>query len=871
MDPVAVVKEKKKGKEKPDKKDDKKQKKENVLAEFMKIRGMTKERAETLYGVGITSKDLLKKAIVDDLTKLKGFDEKSAVQILSEVKGKSEEEVLAESKKHRAEPEEEKEEKTDSPKKDEKDKRDKKGDKKRGKKTEEKSEEGGGGVSALEKWLMGDEEESIADWLKGDEAVEKEKKRKLPGPSAKTSEKTKDAGKEEIKTYTNNGSEDEGVESLRRWLMGDEDTSLEEWLMEEPEEEKVEEQEGGVPLLIQSADLESLKKEIEKLIGDIKEGKVKVADIVAENATLKATLAEEIRKREQMERDLENVKKSSVAVIKYIKAQQAKMAGKDAMKLQKMLEQQMKLKENLEMKLHETEKELKRLREELEKKIEELPPDVQELKKKEMELLEKERELSIKEKTLLQKEEALASGEELLLKEAGESFNGSGAAGGISPDVLAEKEEEWLRERERLLAEKAEVEKKLQEVLVEKKHLEEKLKHMGMDESAISKELALKEKELANKEKELALKEAEFEELKRSLALKEEEIRKLRETIAFKEEELLRREEDIMHREKLLEAERRKIEEAKRGLGSLELQEAQKRLEELKAKIAEKEREIKAKEKYLRAKEEELRLREQGIIEEEIEAREEDRLMEWKIEKVKTGVPRLDDLLMGGIPFGSNVALYGPPFVGKETLMNLFIAEGLKKGVPAIWVITDKTPSEIREEMSFVLSGYEEYEKMDLVRYVDTYSIGVGEEPNDPYTAYIEDISDYKKILEAVDKFAAEFKKKHKYYRLVFRSVSTVVAYLGATTTFKFLQPFTGRRKRDKAVALYAIEKGMHSETEIQSISHVMDGTIDFKVEQMKTYLAVQGICEVQSRAYIQYTHSKQSINIGSFTLDHIR
>ena len=67
--------------------------------------------------------------------------------------------------------------------------------------------------------------------------------------------------------------------------------------------------------------------------------------------------------------------------------------------------------------------------------------------------------------------------------------------------------------------------------------------------------------------------------------------------------------------------------------------------------------------------------------------------------------------LLGGIPFGTNVLIYGPPFTGKEVLVNSFVGEGLKMGIPAIWVITEKSPKEIREEMMYVLSGYEEYEK----------------------------------------------------------------------------------------------------------------------------------------------------------------
>jgi hypothetical protein len=80
-----------------------------------------------------------------------------------------------------------------------------------------------------------------------------------------------------------------------------------------------------------------------------------------------------------------------------------------------------------------------------------------------------------------------------------------------------------------------------------------------------------------------------------------------------------------------------------------------------------------------------------------------------------------------------------------------------------------------------------------------------------------------------------------------------------------------GRRKKDGAVALYVIEKGVHGDQEIQMIGSIMDGMFDFKLDQMKTFFSVQGIADVQSRSYIRYTFTKHSLNIGSFALDHIR
>ena len=246
-------------------------------------------------------------------------------------------------------------------------------------------------------------------------------------------------------------------------------------------------------------------------------------------------------------------------------------------------------------------------------------------------------------------------------------------------------------------------------------------------------------------------------------------------------------------------------------------------------------------------------------------------MAEIKMEKVKTGTTRLDDLLLGGMPFGTNVMIYGPPFTGKEVLVNAFVAEGLKMGIPAIWIITEKSPKEIRDEMMYLLSGYEEYEKKGLVRYIDTYSRSMGDDTEDEYTDFIESPTDYETIQKVVESVAKEFKESHDYYRLAFRSISTMIAYLDPNTAFRFLSPIAGRRKRDRAVAMYTIEKGVHGEQEIQMLGSLMDGMIEFKVENLNTFLAVRGISDVQSRAFIRYSATKQGVNIGSFSLDHIR
>jgi hypothetical protein len=137
---------------------------------------------------------------------------------------------------------------------------------------------------------------------------------------------------------------------------------------------------------------------------------------------------------------------------------------------------------------------------------------------------------------------------------------------------------------------------------------------------------------------------------------------------------------------------------------------------------------------------------------------------------------------------------------------------------------------------------------------------------------YIDQPTDTGAISDAVDSFAKELqKKRHEYYRLVFQTISTIMVRLDPGTTFKFLSPFCGKRKKDKAVCLYTLEQGMHSDSDISMIGSMMEGEFDFKAEHEKTFMLVKGITEVQSRDWIEYTGTKRGLNIKSFSLKLIK
>jgi KaiC/GvpD/RAD55 family RecA-like ATPase len=667
------------------------------------------------------------------------------------------------------------------------------------------------------------------------------------------------------------GGGDARDEALRKWLSG-EDTAFQDWLgvptssgarsasraaSDRLSDDKVRElREKALEVDGMRAELAAMRSTLNRELVNFRQGKFDPVKYIEETANLSKQVQTELAKRKELEQEIEHIKKGSIAVIKYVKSQQLK--GGTSPDMKKKLDQEEKAREALKGQLAELQSVNETLKKQVESGFAKMKPDQRDVKKREAEVAEHEALLRAKEERLatMRPEEGGAPNEELKRR---------------LEEELREKEQDYLAKEEQFKKRIIGLEGEVSKYKIDNKVRLEAQAYEGKTKTEIGGALTRKEQDILQRERTILLREQELQRLQDDLQVKDDEIRKVKEPLAYKEEELLRREEDLLYREKVIQAERRKVEEAKAQGASTEELDMKARLEELKGQINQKEEEVRTKEKYLTQKMEELRMREQGLITEDIEAREQELQIEVKQQKVKTGIPRLDDLMFGGIPFGINASVYGPAYVGKEVVVNLFMAEGLKKGVPVLWVLTDKGPADVRDEMSFVLQGYEEYEKLGLVRYIDAYSKSMGAEATDPNTTYIDEATDHQSILKAVESIATEWKKKYPTYRLAFRSVSTLIAYLDPTTTFKFLQPFVGRRKRDKAVAFYVIEKGMHEEQEIQMLGSLMDGSIEFKVEQLKSFLSIKGICDVQSRGWIRYTYTKSSVSVGSFSLDHIK
>lgn len=240
--------------------------------------------------------------------------------------------------------------------------------------------------------------------------------------------------------------------------------------------------------------------------------------------------------------------------------------------------------------------------------------------------------------------------------------------------------------------------------------------------------------------------------------------------------------------------------------------------------------------------------------------------------RVPTGIKRLDSLLGGGIPAGSAVMVYGPPFLGKETLARRYVLASLAAGLPAVYVLTNAATDEVRQDLLAADPGYQQAEDEHRARFVDTYSRGIGAADSFKDATYLDGALDLNGISLAVNKAQAAIMGKHEAHALVVDSVSTLIAYSNAQTAFRFLQTLIGRTRRVGATGLYLMDQGMHTDADVQMFKHLMSGTIELRESSGKTQVQVQGLGATSAPGWVDYRFDEKVFEItGSFAAGRIR
>ena len=140
-----------------------------------------------------------------------------------------------------------------------------------------------------------------------------------------------------------------------------------------------------------------------------------------------------------------------------------------------------------------------------------------------------------------------------------------------------------------------------------------------------------------------------------------------------------------------------------------------------------------------------------------------------KIEKVKTGIPGLDELLYGGIPKRNVVLLSGGPGTGKTIFGQQFLYYGLQHEEPGVLVALEEHPVQIRRHMAAFGWDVRRFEEEGMFAIVDAFTGGIGEAARrEKYV--VKSIDDVMEFLDVIKQALRDVKAQ----RVVIDSVSTL-------------------------------------------------------------------------------------------------
>ncbi|RLF50400.1 MAG: hypothetical protein DRN19_04605 [Thermoplasmata archaeon] len=572
----------------------------------------------------------------------------------------------------------------------------------------------------------------------------------------------------------------------------------------------------------QKKEMERLNSQLEEKEREILELKERLVSGSSEGGGAPPDLELRIKEISEMKNNLEDLKKKlDQKEIELIRKEEELLQREKKMSEGAATEEDRKVLEAMA----EREKELRKLEESLRSKQKEISTFMEGLQIKDERIKELENELRIKEEMLKLKDE--------------ESTTITGAS---SKDV-----------------------KELKEILEKEYQTKINMIEGNYKTKIDSLRSSIDQLKVRNEELEMMGDQLSAEKLR--VTLLERELKERMNEISFAEERLARRQELMLKERKELDERLKKLRESADGSTVVELNE----------ELANKQKQLRDIEKTLREKEEYLRNREQeldrvgtSLVDKEMQIEIMDESED--LARVRSGVRRFDDLTYGGFPFNSNFILFGPAYSGRRTFTNLFIAEGLKKGIPAIYIVTQNTPMEVKDSLRRVIPKVDVYEEKGLLKFIDLYSKSMGITDEYPNTIYVEKPTDLDAIQNAVGEIQEEFKGKHKYHKIVFFSVSTLLTYIEPLSIFRFFQVLNAKNKRNNAVSIYVVDTGMHKQSDIQTLKHTMNGFIEFKLDDLKYYLRIEGGGDVMSRAWIEYSFTDKTFDLrGSFSLDHIR
>jgi circadian clock protein KaiC len=152
-------------------------------------------------------------------------------------------------------------------------------------------------------------------------------------------------------------------------------------------------------------------------------------------------------------------------------------------------------------------------------------------------------------------------------------------------------------------------------------------------------------------------------------------------------------------------------------------------------------------------------------------------------DRLRTGVPGLDEMLDGGLPSGSSTLLAGPTGSGKTTLALQFALEGVRNGEPSLCVNFQENPTQLGRTVRRLAGDSRTAEALDLL-YISPVELQIDSIIGEMFRR-IETKRIRRVVLDAIGDLASSTSEPHRLHDYLY-ALMQHLAVNGITSMFPF-------------------------------------------------------------------------------------
>jgi|Deesub1362A_J573_1020465.scaffolds.fasta_scaffold03913_7 KaiC/GvpD/RAD55 family RecA-like ATPase len=203
---------------------------------------------------------------------------------------------------------------------------------------------------------------------------------------------------------------------------------------------------------------------------------------------------------------------------------------------------------------------------------------------------------------------------------------------------------------------------------------------------------------------------------------------------------------------------------------------------------------------------------------------------------LSTGIETLDTQLGGGFPSGSTILILFDPGAGYEIFSTHLVIGGLKNKEKIFYVNTDAPIEEIEEILIEYGVKVEEYKKKGDLRFIDVYTERYASVfPRELLSQSYENALGGYDPLSGLRNLVTDPNKKG--IRTILDSLSYFLRSYEIKDVIDLVELMGVFTRASQNLSIIFMPRGMHSETEENTMKHLCDGVIELLVREDGTQL----------------------------------